>query len=74
MSLDTQLYLLVFVVTLDVAVGTQLKQLCVVDIQQRVSGYTEDCNSLKNLLRYLTSPHNKSELNFRLSLKYLESY
>ena len=44
-SLDTQLSLLVFVVTLDVAVGTQLKQLCVVDIQQRVSGYTEDCNS-----------------------------
>ena len=43
MSLDTQLYLLVSVVTLDVAVGTQLKQLCVVDIQQRVSGYTEDC-------------------------------
>ena len=44
-SLDTQLYLLVFVVTLDVAVGTELKQLCVVDIQQRVSGYTEDWKS-----------------------------
>ena len=33
-----------FVVTLDVAVGTQLKQLCC-GYTTRVSGYTDDCGN-----------------------------
>ena len=80
-SLDTKLYLWIYkhllVSTLNVAMGTQLKQLCL--WIYNTCCWVHRSVFYLNLLRYqilsLTSPHNQSELNFvYLSLKYLDSY
>ena len=64
-----------FVVTLDVVVGTHLKQLCLWIYIQHVSLDTQ----MVVIVAFVTVshsyfPHNQSELNFRLPLKYLEFY